>query len=164
MEMLITSPADEACAALQLQDLLCWLQVRQHLNLQPPLSARTYLASPCSELDSRSRAHSTAAPAIVCAALARTICTSVLLQPRGAHARDLRVRLVGGWERLTGDTLSTALGHCCALQRLHITALSRLAQPVGSRASLRMSATHMSPACKNPAPCCMHEGDKTCQP
>ena len=37
-------------------------------------------------------------------------------------------RLVGSWERLTGDTLSTALGHCCALQRLHITALSRCMQ------------------------------------
>ena len=41
MEMLITSPADEACATMQLQDLLCWLQVRLAttflLNHQPPL-------------------------------------------------------------------------------------------------------------------------------
>ena len=39
--------------------------------------------------------------------------------------RDLRLRLVGSWERLTGDTLAAALGHCCALERLHVTALSR---------------------------------------
>ncbi len=42
MEMLITSPADEACATMQLQDLLCWLQVRLARSLQltqPPLLA-----------------------------------------------------------------------------------------------------------------------------
>ena len=100
MELCVANPADEACARLQLEDLLYWLQVSSG-NFLALLLCVTVRPSPTWH--------------------------AYGMQPRGPFAKDLRVWVVGDWESRSGETLSRALRMCSNLERLHMTSQSRWA-------------------------------------